>query len=210
MSGLRCASLLIAAVIAAALGGSAVATTGGPAVFHGIRAAQHPRTKADRLDPSVVASVMSQNRLQQRVSHSRRGLLEPRSSRFLRQLPNGVRVYAVAATGQRLCALLERLPHPVLATNVKPGSPLSECTSPLTQTVPTMVIGFRAYKEPHRESPAVSWGITLDGVTAVSFTAGARVVTLLVKHNAWVYVGKYMAGKNVTVHFKDGRTKTLP
>ena len=72
-----------------------------------------------------------------------------------------------------------------------------------------MVIGFRAYKEPHRESPAVSWGITLDGVTAVSFTAGARKVTLPVKHNAWVYIGRYMAARDFALHFRNGRTQTL-
>jgi len=211
MLRLRCASLLMSAtVIAAALGGAALANTGGPAVFHGISAAHHPRTKADRLDPSVTASVISQNKLQRRVSHSKRGLLEPRSSRFLRQLANGARVYAVAATGQQLCALIERVPQPVLASNVKPGSPLSGCTSPLTQTVPSMINGFRAYKGRDKESPAFSWGVTLDGVTAVSFVAGARVITVPVKHNAWVYEGRYMADRNFIVHFKNGRTKTIP
>jgi hypothetical protein len=186
-------------------------TSGGQALgtpFHGISAAQHPRTKADRLDPSVVVSIISDNKLQKRASHGRRGLVEPGSARFLRQLPNGARVYAVAATGRQLFVLIERMPR--LASNVKPGAPLWECTSPLTQKVPAAINGFRAYKSRHKESPAVSWGVALDAVTAVSFTAGARVTTVPVKHNAWVYEGRYMADRNLTVLFKNGRTETIP
>ena len=56
----------------------------------------------------------------------------------------------------------------------------------------------------------MSWGVALDAVTAVSFTAGARVTTVPVKHNAWVYEGRYMADRNLTVLFKNGRTETIP
>lgn len=183
-------------------GGQAVATP-----FHGISAAQHPRTRADRLDPSVVASIVSENKLQKQMSHRTIGLLEPRSARFLRQLPNGARVYAAAATGRQLCVLIERMPH--LGANVKPGAPLWQCASPLTGKVPTAINGFQAFKGPHGESPAVSFGVALDGVAAVSFTAGARLTTVPVEHNAWVYEGRYMAVRNFTVLFKNGRTETI-
>lgn len=154
-----------------------------------------------------MVSIISANKAQEQMSHRRSGLLEPSSARFLRQLPGGARVYAAATTGKGLCVLIERMPR--LGPNVKRGAPLYQCTSPLTQRVPTAINGFRAFKERHNESPAVSWGIALDDVAAVSFTAGARVITVPVKRNAWVYKGRYMADSNFTVHFKNGRTETI-
>jgi hypothetical protein len=34
-------------------------------------------------------------------------------------------------------------------------------------------------------------------------------MTVPVKHNAWVYKGRYMADRNFTVHFKDGHTEAV-
>jgi hypothetical protein len=182
----------------------------GIGAFHGIKAAQHPRTAADRLDPSVVASIRRFNKQQARVTHTRRGLLEPDTSRLVRQLPNGVRVFAVAGTGDAVCVLLERLPR--LGPNMKRGGNTQGCTSPLTQKVPSTLESFRAFKGPHGESPALSWGITLDGATTVSFPANRRLtITVPVKHNVWVYEGKWSATvRGFAVHFKDGHTETIP
>src|SRR5690348_5604286 len=85
--------VLIAAVAVAALVGVGVAIAAGIGAFHGIKAAQHRRTAADRLDPSVVASIVRHNKQMVRTTHSRRGLLEPDTSRLVRRLPNGARVY---------------------------------------------------------------------------------------------------------------------
>jgi hypothetical protein len=202
--------VLIAAVAVAALVGVGVAIAASFGVFHGIRAAQHPRTAADRLDPSVVASITRYNKQYVRITHSRRGLLEPDTSRLVRQLPNGVRVFAVAGTGNQLCVVLERLPR--LGPNTKRGGYSQGCTSPLTQKVPSTLESFRAFKGPHGESPALSWGITLDGATAVSFQANRHLkITVPVKHNVWVYQGKWSAAvRGFTVHFKNGHTETLP
>lgn len=202
--------VLIAAVAVAALVGVGVAIAAGIRAFHGIKAAQHPRTAADTLDPSVVASIRRFNRLQARLTHSRRGLLEPDTSRLVRQLPNGVRAFAVAATGGELCGVLERLPR--LGPNMKAGGYTQGCTSPLTQKVPTTLESFRAFKGPHGESPALSWGITLDGATSVSFPANRHLtITVPVRHNVWVYVGKWSAAvRGFTVHFEDGHTETIP
>jgi len=202
--------VLIAAVAVAALVGVGVAIAAGIGAFHGIKAAQHPRTAADRLDPSVVASIVRHNKQMVRITHSRRGLLEPDTSRLVRRLPNGARVYAVAATGNQLCVVMERLPR--LASNMKRGGYTAGCTSPLTQKVPSTVESFRAWKGPHGESPALSWGITLDGATSVSFPANRHLtVTVPVKHNVWVYTGKWSAAvRGFTVHFGDGHTETIP
>jgi hypothetical protein len=78
--------------------------------------------------------------------------------------------------------------------------------------VPSTVESFRAFKGPHGESPALSWGITLDGATAVSFPANRHLtINVPVKHNVWVYLGKWSATvRGFTVHFKDGHTATIP
>jgi hypothetical protein len=202
--------VLIAAVAVGAPVGVGVAIAAGVGAFNGIKAAQHPRTAADRLDPSVVASIRFYNKQQARLTHERRGLLEPGTSRLVRQLPDGARVFAVAATGDELCVVMERMPR--LASNMKRGGYSLGCTSALTQKVPSTVESFRAFKGPHGESPAISWGITLDGATAVSFPANRRLtVTVPVKDNVWVYVGKWSAAvRGFKVHFKDGQTKTIP
>src|SRR3954447_6585197 len=203
--------VLVAAVVVAALVGVGVAIAAGFGAFNGISAAQHPRTAADRLDPSVVASIVHFNKQQVRLEHRRRGLLEPETSRLVRRLPDGARVFAVAATGGDLCVVLERLPR--LGPNMKSGGYTEGCTSPLTQKVPSTVESFRAFKGPHGESPALSWGITLDGATAVSFPVNRRhlTITVPVKRNVWVYQGKWSAAvRGFTVHFKDGHTETMP
>lgn len=202
--------VLIAAVAVAALVGVGVAIAAGIGAFHGIKAAQHPRTAEDRLDPSVVASIRSLNKQQRRLTHSRLGLLEPDTSRLVRELPNGARVYAVAATGDELCVVMERMPR--FANNMRRGGYTEGCSSPLTQKVPTTLESFRAFKGPHGESPALSWGITLDGATSVSFPANRHLtVTVPVKDNVWVYQGRWSAAvRGFTVHFKNGHTETIP
>jgi hypothetical protein len=56
----------------------------------------------------------------------------------------------------------------------------------------------------------ISWGFALDSVTAVSFTAGGRKVTVPVKHNVWAYHGIPTGTVPLTVHYNDGSTaKTI-
>ncbi|MFL5914877.1 MAG: hypothetical protein ACJ752_04470 [Gaiellaceae bacterium] len=201
--------VLIAAVGAAALVGVGVAIAASFGVFHGISAAQHPRTAADQLDPSVVVSIIANNKRERRFFHGR-GLLQPETSRLVRKFPNGMRAFAVAATGGELCVVIERLPR--LASNMKRGGWTDGCGSPLTQKLTTTLESFRAFKGPHGESPALSWGITFDDVAAISFPANHhQTVTVPVKHNVWVYLGKASATvRGFTVHFKDGHTQTIP
>jgi hypothetical protein len=185
--------------------GSAGPTGGQPVgtPFQGLSAAQHPRAKADRLDPSVVAWIAFLNK-EKRLHDLHVGLLEPDSSRFVRQLANGERAYAVAATGDAICALVERLriPH---ADNLKKPDADWGC-SRLTRKVPTTIESFKA----NPESPVFSWGIALDGVTAVSWSAGKQgIITVPVRHNAWVHLGN-ASFVHFTAHFADGKTETIP
>ena len=146
--------VLVAIVAVALLAGAGVAIAASFGVFRGIKAAQHPRTKADRLDPAVVASIISHNKQDKRLMHTSRGLLEPGSSRLVRQLPNGARVFAVAATGGELCVVMERMPR--LASNMKPGGYTTGCTSPLTQKLPTTIESFRAWKKLGGKPPGIA------------------------------------------------------
>ena len=176
---------------------------GGLGGLRGISAAQHPRTKADRLDPAVLASIALDNK-EPKPHHIRVGLLAPDSSRFLRQLTNGERVYAVAATDGAACALVERLRIPHAYNLKKPASDWA--CSRLTRHVPTTIASFKA----NPQSPVFSWGIALDSVTAVSWMAGKQgVITVPVRHNAWAHLGN-ASFKDFTVHFADGRAEKIP
>src|SRR5437868_2941701 len=91
------------------------------------------------------------------------------------------------------------------AYNLKKPAYGSAC-SRLTRKVPTIISSFKA----NPESPVFSWGIAVDGVTAVSWMAGRRgVVTVPVRHNAWVHLGN-ASFKHFTVHFADGKTEKIP
>jgi hypothetical protein len=206
--------LLVAAIAVVALVGVGVAIAASLGAFRGISAAQHPRTAADKLSPAVVAEIRQTNKLRTRLSarlnRGGRGLIEPDTSRLVRRFRDGIRVFAVAATGGELCVVIEGMPR--LGANVKLGGGSLGCTSQLTQKVPSTVESFRAWKGPHGESPAISWGITLDGATGVSFPVNRRItITVPVKDNVWVYIGRWSAAvRGFTVHFKDGHTQTIP
>jgi len=187
----RLQPVLVAMVAVAALAGAGVAIAAGFGAFNGISAAQHPPTAADKLDPAVAASLADDKTLG----------LEPDSARFVTQLADGIRIYAVAAADGQLCAVAERLPN----NNGKNDASTTECGSPLTQSQPTTATSF----QPNEQAPVITWGIALDNVTAVSFTAGGQVVTVPVKNNVWAYEGDNPAFGSLVAHFDDGSTKTI-
>jgi hypothetical protein len=180
-----------AVVVVAALVGAGVAIAAGFGAFDGISAAQHPPTPADRLDPAVVASLADDKMLG----------LEPDSARFVTQLADGIRIYAVAAADGQLCAVAERLPN----NNGKNDAAETTCRSQLTQSQPTNATSF----QPNERAPVITWGIALDSVTAVSFTAGGQEVTVPVKNNVWAYEGDNPAFGSLIVHFDNGSTETV-
>jgi hypothetical protein len=180
----------VAAVVAAALVGAGVAIAAGFGAFNGISAAQRPQTPADRIDPKQLAEINAAN------AHVRGGpgQLLPDSARLVKEL-SGARIYVVATNTGQLCVLAER----------KIGGAGMGCGSRLTQSQPTTAASFNVNHE------RITWGITVDGVTAVSFIAGGKQVTVPVVHNVWVYQGNYTGvPDSLTVRRANGNTETVP
>jgi hypothetical protein len=180
--------VLVAVVVVAALVGVGVAIAAGLGAFHGISAAQRPQTPADRINPKLLAEINAAN------VKGGPGQLLPDSARLVKEV-TGARFYAVATSTGQLCVLVER----------EIGGVGMGCGSPLTQSQPTTAASFNVNHEKN------TWGIAVDGVTAVSFLAGGKQVTVPVVHNVWVYQGNY-AGvpETLTVHRADGSTDTVP
>jgi hypothetical protein len=183
-------------VVVVALAGAGVAIAAGFGAFDGISAAQHPQTPADRIDPALLAEINAAN-----TARGAGGQLLPDSARLVKQLSDGARIYAVATQDGQLCALAERLPN----NTGKSDAAAMGCGYPLTQTQPSTAGTFRA----NESTPAISWGIALDSVAAVSFMAGGQEVTVPVVNNVWAYEGQAPALGSLTAHFRDGSTVTI-
>ncbi|MFL5959420.1 MAG: hypothetical protein ACJ75G_04015 [Gaiellaceae bacterium] len=186
--------VLVAAIVVVALALTGVAIADGVGAFRGISAVQRPQTPADRLDLAAEINAENYGRLAS-------DQLLPDSARLVKQLPDGIRIFAVATNGGELCALAERLPN----NNGKNDASAMGCGSPLTQDQPTTAASFRA----NDETPTISWGITLDNVTAVSFMASGQGVTVPVVNNVWAYEGDNGGLESLTVHYADGTTSVL-
>jgi hypothetical protein len=188
--------VLVTALVVAGIVGVGVAIAAGFGAFNGISAAQRPQTPADRLDPKLLFYI-------NRVNGSRGAgeQLLPDSARLIRRLPGNVRIYAVATNDGQLCVLAERLPN----NNGKDDALGMVCGSPLTQTKPSSAATFAR----NESSPAITWGIALDSVAAVSFMAGGHEVTVPVTNNVWAYEGADPNYGTLTAHFKDGRREPI-
>lgn len=188
--------VLVTAVAVAALVGVGVAIAAGFGAFNGISAAQHPQTRADRIDPKLLAEINAAN-----YARSAAEQLLPDSARLVKRLSDGVRIYAVATKDGQLCALAEGLPN----NNGKNDAAAMGCGSPLTQSQPSTAGTFGRSES----APAISFGIALDSVAAVSFMAGGREVTVPVNNNVWAYEGAAPTHGTLTAHFRDGSTETI-
>lgn len=181
--------VLVAAVAVAALVGVGVAIAAGFGAFNGISATQHPQTPADRIDPKLLAEINAANA----NMRGGPGQLLPASARLVKEVP-GARFYAVATTTGQLCVLEREI-----------GGAGMGCGSPLTQSQPTTAASFNVNHE------RITWGVTVDGVTAVSFIAGGKRVTVPVVRNVWVYQGDYKGvPDSLAVHRANGSTETVP
>ena len=160
--------------------------------FAGISAANHPATSSDTLPASLTAHIAQFSSGMERYGHGR---LLPDTARFITQLPSGMRFYTIATSAGGLC----------LATVRSPGGNGLECGDSLSKSRPITIGSAR----PNRATPLVSYGLALDGVTAVSFMAGGIETTVPVKDNVWAYEGQNGAFRSVTVHWEDGSTQTL-
>ena len=123
------------------------------------------------------------------------GRLLPDTERFITQVPSGMRFYTIATSAGGLC----------LVTVRSPGSNGLGCGDSLSKSRPITIGSER----PNRATPPVSYGLAMDGVTAVSFKAHGHQTTVGVKNNVWAYEGQNGAFHAVTVHWENGRTQTL-
>lgn len=187
--------VLVAALVVAGIVGVGVAIAAGFGAFNGISAAQHPQTPADRIDPKLLAEINAANQVR-----GGPGRLLPDSARLVKQLPDA-RIYVVATANGQLCVLAERL----LNNNGKSDAAGMGCGSPLTQSQPSTAATFAR----NQSSPAISWGVTIDTVTAVSFMADGHEVTEPVTNNVWAYEGAPPTHGTIIAHFKDGSTEQI-
>ena len=188
--------VLAAALVVAGIVGVGVAIAAGFGAFNGISATQRPQTPADRIDPKLLAAINAANSFR-----GGPGQLVPDSARLVRQLSDDARIYAVATEDGHLCVLAERL----LNNNGTYDAAGMGCGSPLTQSQPSTAATFAR----NESSPAISWGIAIDSVAAVSFMAGGHEVTVPVTDNVWAYEGATPTHGTITAHFEDGSTEPI-
>jgi hypothetical protein len=118
------------------------------------------------------------------------------TARRIGQLPTGQNVYVIARSGRNdnLCVV------------VGPSHPESTCAGTLSRKRPTTIL-VDAQDPKHR----IVFGVALDGVTAVSWAADGRNITVPVENNLWSYTtGNWQALTapmgSLTAHFADGTT----
>jgi hypothetical protein len=160
--------------------------------FAGISAADHPATSNDTPPASLTAHIPKFSSAMERFGHGR---LLPGTTRFITQLPSGMRFYTIATSAGGLC----------LATVRSPGGTGLECGHSLSKSRPITIESER----PNRATPLVSYGLAINGVTAVSFKAHGHQTTVPVKNNVWAYQGQNGALHSITAHWENGSTQTL-
>jgi hypothetical protein len=160
--------------------------------FAGISAADHPATSNDKLPATLAAHIAELNAGMERYGHGRL-LLD--TARLITQVPSGTRFYTIATSAGGLC----------LATVRSRGGNTLGCGDSLSKSRPITIASERT----SRATPLVSYGLALDGVTAVSFKADGHQTTIPVKNNVWAYEGQNNASRSVTVRWENGRTQTL-
>jgi hypothetical protein len=180
----------VAAALVLVFVGAAYAAGFNP--FAGISAADHPATPSDALPPSLTAHIAEFSAAMEQMSH---GHLLPDTARFITQVPSGMRFYTIATSAGGLCLVTVRSPG---------GSGLG-CGDSLSKSRPITIASERT----SRATPPVSYGLAMDGVTAVSFKAHGHQTTVPVKNNVWAYEGQNGALRSVTVHWESGGTQTL-
>jgi hypothetical protein len=163
--------------------------------FGGISAANHPATSRDVVPAFLTARIAQFNSVYERLGH---GHLLADSARFVRRLPSGMRFYTIATSTGGLCLADVNPPG---SSNAKGGW---ECGDSLNQSRPITIATERL----NQSVPPISFGLAMDGVTAVSFTAAGAETTVPVTDNVWAYEGQANL-RSVTVHWADGSTRTL-
>lgn len=197
LRGFRPVLVVAVAVVAFVVAGVAIADQLG--AFDGIGAAQHPRTRLDKIGRAVKAEIL----------HGTEPVpigLQFGTARRIGQLSGGQHVYVLARSGanDNLCYVIG-----------SPG-PQWSCSNTLSRRHPSTALVYTQGGKPWS-----TIGIALNGVTAVSFTAGGperggreiggHEVTVPVKNNIWRYTSHDFLSLNqaswlLMAHFADGTT----
>jgi hypothetical protein len=175
---------VIAAGSVLVISGTAIAAVLNP--FAGISAANHPQSAGDSIPASALPGGQSVGV----------GQPMPAETRLLRTLSNGFGVYVTGGIAGELCVLIGR-PARVTAES---------CGHPLSQAEPTTVAVLNLGSP---GVPALAYGVTVDGVEAVSFSSRGVEQTVPVQNNVWVYEGTSQALEAITVHYADGATRRI-
>jgi hypothetical protein len=183
----------VAAALVLVFVGAAYAAGFNP--FAGISAANHPATPSDALPVALTAHIAEFSSAMEKMGHEH---LLTDTARSITQLPSGMRFYTIATSAGGVC--LTTVDHP--GSNAKGGG--LECGDSLSRNRPITI----ASEQVNHSTPRVSYGLALDGVTAVSFTAGGAETTVPVKDNVWAYEGQANL-RSVAVHWENGSTQTL-
>lgn len=169
--------VLGAAVVVAVLAGAGVGIAAEfgtfnarPAVFNGLSAAQHTRTGADALPPTVLAAIKRMNAGAERRNG---GLWRPATARLLGKT-SAATVYALSDTRGHLCY------YDVLGL----GSGGGGCVRPLSRSQPITLDVSNEWTAKTGSILTVV-GLAIDGVTSVSFTVARKDVTVPVNDNVY-------------------------
>jgi hypothetical protein len=186
---------------ALALGASAAAVKPNP--LTGIKAAAHPQTSSDLL-PKAWLAQMARRQAIQRAHHVvfPQMVLVPTTSRLLRLLPYGGKIYVVASSANTLGTVVIGPKVPRLSGYAGSYS----ATEPLSATHPATV--GQGSVGPGTDGTS-SFGVVRDGITSVSFRAAGHVQTIPVVSNVWFYLGQSSAVQSLTLHYADGKIQTL-
>ena len=186
---------------ALALGANAAAATPNP--LSGIGAAAHPQTSSDLLPKTWLAQLARRQAIQ-RAHHILLPQMDlvPTTSRLLRLLPYGGKIYVVSTRANTLGTVVIEPKVPLLSGYMGSYS----ATEPLSATHP-VTLGQDSVG-PGTDG-TTSFGVVRDGITSVSFRAAGHVQTIPVVSNVWFYAGQSSALESLTLDYADGKTQTL-
>jgi hypothetical protein len=190
---MRVSKRVIPSVLLAALFLATYASAAAPGPLSGIGAAVGPQTSTDLLPRQLLA-------------HLRVPIL-PQSSRLLRTLPGGRKVYVAASTPNRLAEV-------IVTPGRRPGHVGTTLVTmpPLTTARPTTVTAFTTEGANGGKvvMTSLAFGVAQDGITSVSFKANGHLQTVPVVSNVWFSSEPPFAKiPSITVHFANGRTQTI-
>jgi hypothetical protein len=201
---------LAVAVVVGALVSADAGIAAGPGAFYGLSRAQHPRTAADALSPKTLREVSKYNAYMAALAkrqnayakahglkQHKAALVIPATARFLGSAPNYNKIYAATDTQDSLCTIVEK----------GPGGGGPTCHLRLSPAHP--VITFPPAWTPSAGGALTSFGVAMDGITAVSFRSHKQQVTVPVKDNLWYYVGPNQANTSLVAHFANGHDERI-